>query len=127
MQQIFIELTLKEEQEEYIREVILLNGSLVILSSSRCPCKDTQARMLESLLRPLFDHRPGMEHVCVGLRRSYMEQKKLGLVLFHIMSSSGKNQSQLSFISNNDWQFWARANSFIRRLIPLSGISAITL
>lgn len=59
--------------------------------------------MLESLLRPLFDHRPGMERVCVGLRRSYMKQKKLGLVLFHIMSSSGKNQSQLSFISNNDW------------------------
>lgn len=33
-----------------------------------------------------------------------LSKKKLGLVLFHIMSSPGENQTQFSFIGN-DWQF----------------------
>lgn len=87
------------------------------LPSSPCPCnEDTQESALKSVFREqsLFDHRPGMEHVCVGLCGSLLwqiiKQKKLVLVLFHITSSPGINKTQFSFISYTDWQFRARAN-----------------
>lgn len=60
------------------------------LPSSPCPYnEDTQESALKSLFREqsLFDHRPGMEHVCVGLCGSLLWQTiKQKMLVFGFVS-----------------------------------------